>query len=185
VKRLEEAVGEVGTFLESHRIPYMVIGGIANLVWGRPRTTGDVDVTVWVEEAATGDFVREVAAVFRVLVDDPASFVARTRVLPVETTPGVRAEFSFGLLPFEKEAIGRARPHRFGGRSVRVCTAEDLVLHKIASERPRDREDVRGILKERGKELDRRYLDLRVEQVARDLERPEILEFYRAALAGR
>jgi len=43
------AVVEVATALESLKIDYMVVGGIANAVWGEPRATIDVDVTVVVE----------------------------------------------------------------------------------------------------------------------------------------
>ncbi|MCI0585661.1 MAG: nucleotidyltransferase [Planctomycetes bacterium] len=180
---LEDAAAEIAAFLEDRRIAYMVIGGVANLLWGVARSTGDVDVTVWVEETEIPKVVGEAARAFTLLVEDPVGFVARTRVLPVRTRSGFRADLSFGTLPFEREAIERARPRRLGPREIRVCTAEDLVLHKIASERPRDREDVRGILATQGKALDRRYLDPRVEQVARDLERPEILDFYRSALS--
>lgn len=182
---LEEAVHEVARLLESRRVPYMVIGGVANLVWGVPRSTGDVDVTLWVEEEAREGFVRDVASELEVLVEDPVAFVERTRVLPARTRSGFRADLVFGLLAYEKEAIDRARPVEFAGLRVRICTAEDLVLHKLASERARDREDVRGILETQGARLDRGYLDRRVEALSRDLDRPDILEFYRRVVRAR
>lgn len=42
--RLERAVVEIAAALESMRIDYMIVGGIANAVWGEPRATIDVDV---------------------------------------------------------------------------------------------------------------------------------------------
>lgn len=36
---LERAVVEVATALESLKIDYMVVGGIANAVWGEPRAS--------------------------------------------------------------------------------------------------------------------------------------------------
>lgn len=42
---------------------------------------------------------------------------------------------------------------------VRICSPEDLIIHKIISERPRDREEVKGIIQAMGKELDRQFLD--------------------------
>src|SRR6266545_2094552 len=47
---LDRAVHEISSVLESLHIPYMVIGGIANAIWGEPRATVDVDVTVSVSE---------------------------------------------------------------------------------------------------------------------------------------
>ena len=68
------------------------------------------------------------------------------------------------------------------GTNVRLCAAEDLVLHKLASERPRDREDVEGVIVRQAGALDREYLDPLVSDLAGALERSEIVEFYRACL---
>ena len=82
----------------------------------------------------------------------------------------------FGLLPFEDEAIQRARPIRISGFDVRVCTPEDLILMKIVSERDRDIEDAAGIAIRRMKGLDVQYLEPRIKELAALLERPEIQE---------
>ena len=84
--------------------------------------------------------------------------------------------------PIEEEAIRRAVAVRMAGRDVRFCTAEDLILHKLASDRPRDREDAEGVLSRQRGALDRGYLDQRVEAPAVGLERPEIVTFYRARI---
>ncbi len=57
----EQAVVDIAKFLARLRVPYMIIGGIANAVWGLPRSTVDVDCTVWVEEEGVEDFVRQVS----------------------------------------------------------------------------------------------------------------------------
>jgi hypothetical protein len=49
---------------------------------------------------------------------------------------------------------------------VRVCAPEDLILHKIVSQRARDREDIEGVLEYRHAELDYQYLDPRVEELS-------------------
>ena len=43
---LAGALRQLSQLLDRLGLPYMVIGGVANLVWGEPRTTQDVDVTV-------------------------------------------------------------------------------------------------------------------------------------------
>jgi hypothetical protein len=43
---LERAVVDIAAALESLRIEYRIIGGIANAILGEPRATIDVDVTV-------------------------------------------------------------------------------------------------------------------------------------------
>jgi len=67
---------------------------------------------------------------------------------------------------------------------VRFCTAEDLILHKVVSERPRDRQDAEEVVRRRAAELDRGYLDPRVRELADLLQRPAIWDDYQAWLAG-
>ncbi len=181
----ESALVSVARFLDANRLPYMIIGGMANAVWGVPRATLDVDVTVWAPPGPPAEVLHAFDGPFRVLPREPARFVAETRVLPLETPDGVRVDVIFGLLPFEEEAIRRAVVREVCGQAVRFCTAEDLVLLKIASTRPMDREDVRQILARQAEALDGEYLDPRVEELASLLERPELAEEYRQLRAGR
>ena len=180
----EAALVAIARFLDAQRLPYMVIGGLANAVWGVPRATLDVDVTVWAEPGPPASTLASFATEFRVLPDDPVDFVQRTRVLPLDTADGVRIDVIFGMLPFEEQAIARAVERVVAGQPVRFCTAEDLVLLKIASERPRDREDVRLLLERRAAELDRDYLEPRVAELALLLDRPDIRSDYERWLEG-
>jgi len=181
---LEQAVVAAARLLDEARIPYMVIGGLANLVWGVPRTTLDVDITVWVADGDLAALVDRLRPVFRCLPSDPVAFARETRVLPVETAAGTRVEFILGQLPFEERAIRRAAVRSVGGADVRFCTAEDLVAHKIISPRTRDREDVKGILRVQRDRLDRAYLDKLVRDLADGLEQPEIGAFYQECWKG-
>lgn len=176
----ESALVEVARLLDANGLPYMVIGGLANLVWGLPRATLDVDVTVWGGTRPFDELVPLFEPAFHVLPEEPVDFVTTTRVLPLESTAEVRVDVVFGLLPFEEEAIARAVPRDVGGVTIRFCTAEDLVLMKIISERPKDLDDVRQILLRQRDALDHAYLEPRVHELATLLERPEIEDLYRA-----
>jgi hypothetical protein len=180
VNTLEAAVTDVAAFLEEGAVPYMVIGGFANLVWGRPRLTQDLDVTVSVAEERWPRFIEDLGRRFRILVDAPHAFARETRVIPLSTPTSVRVDMILAGLPYEEEALRRAVTVTLAGRGVRFCSAEDLIIHKLASDRPRDREDVEGILVRQRGALDCAYLDPRIEALATGLERPEILSFYRS-----
>jgi hypothetical protein len=182
---LDEALVEVARGLASAQVPYMVIGGMANLVWGAPRATLDIDVTVGLD---IDGLAVVVAALDKVCVSrtaHPQEFVADTRVLPMEhSETGIRVDIIFALLPFEHEAISRARDVGIRGAAVRFCSPEDLILHKIVSHRLRDRADAEGVIKARRTELDREYLDPRVHELAEALEEPDIVRWYLDQLAG-
>lgn len=116
----------------------------------------------------------------RILVKNPISFVAKTNVLPLEDTQGIRLDIIFAKLPYEFQAIRRSKPIRVHSEVIRVCSPEDLIIHKIISDRPRDREDVRGVVSSRRSKLNRKYLDPIVKDLARSLTKPDLLEFYRS-----
>lgn len=180
---LEAAVLDVAEFLDGAGVPYMIIGGFATLHWGRPRLTQDVDLKISLAEERWPSFTTAVAKRFEVLVPDPLEMLARTRVLPVRTRVGVPVDFVVAGLPYEEQAIARAIGIPVAGGWARLCTAEDLILHKIVSDRARDRDDVEGVVARQGRALDREYLDPRVKDLANGLERPDLLAFYRDALA--
>jgi hypothetical protein len=172
---LERAVVEIAAALESMRIDYMIVGGIANAVWGEPRATIDVDVTVAVEHPGLSAAIAGLGRLFNTSVPDPDAFVRRTRVLPLDTADGIRIDVIFALLSFERDAVQRATMVTFGDRSVRVVTPEDLLLMKIISDRPRDLADAEALTRRRADTLDRAYLEPRIREFAESLERPDIL----------
>jgi len=185
VTEQEGALVQLAGVLESGGIPYAVIGGMANAVWGVPRATLDVDATVWIGEEDPARYIGVLSAAFAVRPQDPVAFVRETRVLPLETRDGVRIDLVFGLIPFEEDAVRRAVPRAVAGATVRFCTAEDLILMKLVSERPKDLDDARGILAVQAGRIDRAYLDPRVDELADLLARPGIREAYVAALSRR
>ena len=176
MSELEAALAGVVRLLEDASVPYMVVGGLANAVWGEPRATIDIDVTVWVEDAHVEAFIRRIGGELRLLPQVPVNFVRETRVLPAESVDGVRIDLIFGLLPFEREAIERSTPVEMAGISVRVVTAEDLVLMKAISDRERDLDDARAVVKRQRGSLDLDYLRPRLAELATHLARPEILK---------
>ena len=179
---LETALVDVASFLDQRGVPYMVIGGFANLYWGTPRLTEDLDVTVRIEEATWQDFISRLTERFRPLTQSPIEFASRHHVVPVKTDGGIRVDVILESHPIVSRAIDRAVSVDVAGKTIRLCTAEDLILHKLVSERLRDQEDAEGVILRQARSLDRRYLDPLVEQLSRALERPRISTLYQACL---
>lgn len=171
---LEEALVRLARLLQEGGIPYMIIGGIANAMWGEPRSTLDIDVTVWASKDDVARILTLLADLCQVRVSEPLEFVRKTSVLPMEAKDGVRIDLIFGSLPFEREAIERTVEVSIQETPVRFVAPEDLILHKIVSERQKDTDDVRGILVRQRKNLDFAYLDLHIRELSLLLERPEM-----------
>jgi hypothetical protein len=142
-----ELLARISAALESAAIPYMVIGGQAVLVHGEPRLTRDIDITLGVSVDGVGQVVSAVAAVPLTPLVDPESFVRETYVLPCQDPQsGLRVDLVFSDSAYEQQAIARSRSVKLAGQDVRFATAEDLIIHKLIAGRPRDIEDVRGII---------------------------------------
>jgi hypothetical protein len=144
----EALLEQIARGLDTRGIPYMLIGGQAVLLYGEARLTRDVDVSLGVgpeKLPSILEWVRE--AGWKVLVDAPADFVARSLVLPcMEPASTIRVDLIFTYTPFERDAVQRARVVTVGKTPVRFASAEDLIIHKIVAGRLRDLEDVRSIL---------------------------------------
>ena len=140
LKRLAAALEKAG-------IPYMVIGGQAVLLYGEPRLTRDIDVTLGIGVEGIAK-VREVAAAMGLaILKDDDEFVKRTMVMPLrEDASGIRVDLVFSFSPYERQAIARARGVDINGAVVRFASLEDVIIHKMIAGRPRDIEDVRTIL---------------------------------------
>jgi len=145
----QELLKKMAEVLEAHSIPYMLIGGQAVLLYGEPRLTEDVDVTLGIGPEKAADIIDIVNDELRweILVKNPTEFVNQTFVLPSkEPGSGIRVDFIFSSSEYERQAMERVRLVEIGGASVRFASAEDVVIHKIIAARPRDIEDVKSIL---------------------------------------
>ncbi|MEK6600130.1 MAG: nucleotidyl transferase AbiEii/AbiGii toxin family protein [Deltaproteobacteria bacterium] len=155
----EEILKRISAFLEESNIPYMIIGGQAVLLYGEPRLTRDIDITLGVNP----DRLDELLVILKnfslkPIPKDIQSFVKETMVLPVIDEPtGIRIDFIFSFTPYETEAIKRSKKVVIMGQGVSFASPEDLVIHKIFAGRPRDIEDVRSILL-KNPEINRKYI---------------------------
>ena len=144
----QRLLNKIARELKKRSIPYMVIGGQAVLLYGEPRLTRDIDITLGMGVDGLDNLLNVLPAIpLKVLVENPKEFVARTMVLPAaEEKSGIRVDFIFSFSPYERQAIERAVDVKMGRTIVKFGSVEDVVVHKIIAGRPRDLEDVRSIL---------------------------------------
>lgn len=134
--------------LSSQKIPYMIIGGQAVLLYGEPRLTKDIDVTLGIGTEGFNQISKSVQNLrFKIIVPDPEDFVKETMVLPtLHEKSGIRVDFIFSFSAYEHQAIQNAKQIKIGHQNVCFASLEDVIIHKIIAGRPRDLEDVRSII---------------------------------------
>jgi len=180
MKEQLDALREVKGFLDQHRVRHLVIGGIANAIWGRVRATRDADFKVLIGDRTIEEFVSLISRHFEIRVPDAVDFAKRTYVVPIYASNHIAVDLGFGFLPYEEQAIEKAILVNYRGVTFRACTAEDLIIHKAIAEREKDWMDIEGVLVRQGDKLDQAYIAHWLEQFAQALERPELMQRYKA-----
>jgi predicted nucleotidyltransferase len=139
---------KVSLQLKKDSIPYMVIGGQAVLLYGEPRLTKDIDITLGVGVRELNKLKETISSLgFKILVERDEEFVERNMVLPtLDEKSGIRVDFIFSFSPYERQAIERAKDIKLGRSLVRFASLEDVVIHKVIAGRARDLEDIKSIL---------------------------------------
>lgn len=151
-----DAAVEVDQLLQQTGLPYCLIGGIALQRWGQPRTTLDVDVTVMTQFGREESAIQQLVSVFRARIADAVEFARQSRVVLVQTTNGVGVDIALGALPFESRMMQRSSIWQVDDtRSLRTCSAEDLIVQKVFAGRDQDWVDVRRVIETRRGALDR------------------------------
>ncbi|GAB4463643.1 MAG: hypothetical protein Kow0070_24480 [Anaerolineales bacterium] len=146
-------------FLTKEGVPVMAIGGIAVAVWGEPRLTRDIDMKVLVSRENRGRLLAMLRP-FTPLQEDSDESFRRLGLAFFQDSNGVRIDVMLADTIFDETAIRRARDIDVAsGKSIRVCTAEDLIVYKMLSTRAKDRGDVESIVQKQGDALDDAYIE--------------------------
>jgi len=157
---IETLLKRIATSLSRHKISYMIIGGQAVLLYGSPRLTRDIDITLDVDTEAYEDINQVCKELgLKKLPKEPKQFALETKVLPTEDSGSkFRVDFIFSNTPYERKAIRRAKRVSLKGVQVRFVSLEDLVIHKLFAGRAIDLEDVKAVLIRNKKKVGIHYI---------------------------
>lgn len=156
----------LGVTLEEAEVPFMVTGSLASTLYGKPRSTVDVDIVV----------VLNGASLARLLVALPEDqyYVSEESALDairrqgqfnvIDLTTGWKIDLILRKRrPFSELEFERRTRRAVLGVQLPVCTAEDSVLSKLEWAKrgggsERQLRDVAGIVALQGEALDRAYI---------------------------
>jgi hypothetical protein len=146
-RELVRAVELLSSTFALRSIRHALIDGLATSLRGRPRLTRDIDYLLDVPQVALPGLLDDLLK--RGFSLDPA-------VVITEYVQQHMTAFSFGpvpidwikpVLPFYARALADAKPMEWSaGHSVRVATAEGLILTKMVAFRPQDQMDIETLL---------------------------------------
>lgn len=159
--------------LEAIGIPYMVVGSFASTVYGEPRSTRDLDVVIDPSHEQMDQLLGTID-LDRYYVDpDVAREALRRRSMfnVIEIATAWKLDLIIRKArPFSVEELQRRRVTRILGIAVATATAEDTIIAKLewAKQGASDRqlEDVAGIMRVRGHDLDIGHIEHWVTELA-------------------
>jgi len=163
----ETVVRDLAATLDGVGIPYMLTGSLASSFHGMPRSTRDIDLVVDPEPG-------QLESLFAKLPDESyyadltmalAALAQRSQFNVVDYRSGWKIDVIIRKnRPFSRTEFGRRTAVEFGGGTLVVASAEDVLLAKLewgkaGGGSERQLEDAAGILVGQGQDLDEDYLE--------------------------
>lgn len=164
----QELLKKIAKILENLKIDYCITDGYAVSVWGRPRSTFDIDVIIQLKvekvrplvenlrRLSAAGYIEESTAKEAILKGGEFNFIHPETGLKIDFW-AVKENDSIG-----KSELKRKINIRFDGQKIYFISPEDLILSKLRwfkmSESTRHLEDIKSILKISKEKIDWIYL---------------------------
>jgi hypothetical protein len=148
LESLRSALNDLVRWWRAAKVRGIVISGVAASILGRPRLTRDIDGLVLVDRANWTEFVAKASQVgFVPRISDAVTIAQESHGLSLRhELSQIDVDITFGVLPFERDAVARKLSKRIGRLTIPLPTPEDLIVMKAVARRPRDLADIEGIV---------------------------------------
>lgn len=156
---LQKLLAETVKMFSVAQIKYMLIGAVAVDVWGRPRTTLDLDFAVSADKNEL-EILKQTAVKSGYKIDrkwekhNPMAKDFQTRL----SKCGISVDILIPRDEHDIQALSNRKKKRLDNLSFFVVTPDDLILQKLKVGRPKDFEDALSVLIRSGKFVDLKYL---------------------------
>jgi hypothetical protein len=184
--RVADILLELALVFREQRVAWYLFGAQATNIWGVPRLTADIDITVEMEDRPRERFLSAMrAGGFELRVRDVDRFTERTRVLPfVHRASKIPVDIVLAGPGLEEEFFRRSRMLDIGPVTIPVISPEDLVVTKLLAGRNKDMDDVRGILRTQRQSLDVQVIRKTLELLDKVLDRGDLAPLLESELAA-
>lgn len=149
--------------LNSLKIPYLVTGGMAVYVWGRPRFTADIDLVVELKPEEVKQLVQiliKKGYIHEGAVRDAIKHKSEFNFIDQST--GIKVDFWMLKDDFDQSRFKRKIAKKVLNQNVYFISPEDLILQKLLwhkeSESIRQLEDIRSVMEILKNKLDSDYM---------------------------
>ena len=165
---------KISSFLETHKIPYMLTGALTVVYYGRPRASHDIDFVVEINQSdikRVANAFKKLSTEYLVQEDNISEGVIKKNMFNVIYLPTF-TKLDFWLLtdePFDKERFKRRQKIKLLGKNMVISTPEDTIIQKLRWYKEAEIEkhivDAAFTYKIQKKRLDMKYLNRWLKQL--------------------
>ncbi|MBU1137036.1 nucleotidyltransferase [Patescibacteria group bacterium] len=157
----------IAKILKELKIPYIITGGMAVLVWGRPRFTADIDIVVELGQNKVDQLEKALLSLSDIGYFDKKAVKEainnKNEFNFIDGNTGIKVDFwVLSDDSFDLSRLKRRKIKKVLGENIYFSSPEDLILIKLKwykeSLMSRQIEDVESILKISNKKIDFKYL---------------------------
>ncbi len=136
-------------------VDYFLIGRVACSCWGIPVATANIDIVIIADKERLNELLKE----FEKEGFDFNYGKVKNKLLnrlPAKLTykEGYSIDLRMASYTIDHEAIKRAVKLRIFNKDWKISPPEELIIYKLGSAKPKDWEDIKGILKNEAINLD-------------------------------
>jgi len=166
---MEEIISDISDIFKKNKVRHVIIGGIAVLAWGKPRTTQDVDVVTGLSPNDVEQVITDLSAHGFNTPKDAHNRLQKG--LPVKFRHGTYSvDLRLASFSIDNQALQRARIIK----GFSIASKEDLIIYKLARFDYQDKADIQTVI-DRQRKINFEYIATAAKQLAVEAKRPQIL----------
>ncbi len=167
MRNIEEILKLVCEFLNEEKEVYVVVGGLAVLFYGVPRTTMDIDIIIPMDVGETrrfAEFLNE-NDFFADEEDIKTAFEEKSHATIEDKTSMVRLDIKGVYSENDRITLERRSKVSLAGFEFFVASPEDTIANKLLFGSEQDVKDAEGIYARQFENLDMAYLEKRCKKL--------------------
>ena len=160
MEEFPEILRFVCEYLNRNKIQYVIVGGVAVMYHGVPRTTVDIDIILQIEDEQISSFVDFLNSrgFLSSATDIRAAFKENSHSTSFFKDTLLRLDIQGVNSTFDRMTLDRAIEVNLLGTLVRIGSIEDTFVNKILFQGEQDLRDALGILKRNLESFDFEYV---------------------------
>jgi hypothetical protein len=172
---MRRAMAEASAAMDRHKVPYALIGGLATSYRSQPRFTKDIDFLVKVPQLVIAPLLEDFHA--RGFEFDTLATIGEwtQHHMVALSYHGIRIDWLKPLIPAYLHVLDCATNERWFDQSIRIASAEGLILLKLLAFRSQDQVDIENLVAANRDTLDLHWIKTEWEALA-DRDDPRMIK---------